>query len=185
MTDLPPDPDGFEDVPLSALMQKARQTYLRAAEREQRRVGCEDLTPTGSTIVSTMLWADASLEAVVRWMGVSKQAVSQTVDLLVERGYLVRTQDRGDRRKVRLQLTDRGRRAGAATRDAIDRLDARLLRALGRRRITATRSTLVALVHFDRTPPTGSGLPGSPPRRSRASRRHVPSAPRRGPSSPC
>ena len=112
--------ENYDDVPLSALLQAARRTYANAARRAQSRAGCTDLPATGEFIINTMHWSDASLEAVVRWMGVTKQAVSQAVDTLVLRGYLERSHDPRDRRRVRLTLTDRGRTAGRAARSAID-----------------------------------------------------------------
>ena len=44
-------------------------------------------------------------------LGVTKQAVSQVIDVLVTHGYLERHGDSGDRRRVVLALTDRGGRS--------------------------------------------------------------------------
>ncbi len=44
-------------------------------------------------------------------MGISPSAASQQVDRLVERGFLDRSDDPEDRRRVRLELTDLGRQA--------------------------------------------------------------------------
>jgi len=143
--------ENYDDVPLSALLQAARRTYANAARRAQSRAGCTDLPATGEFIINTMHWSDASLEAVVRWMGVTKQAVSQAVDTLVLRGYLERSHDPRDRRRVRLTLTDRGRTAGRAARSAIERVDRELRARVGERDIADTRATLVTLLEMDRT----------------------------------
>ena len=143
--------ENYDDVPLSALLQAARRTYANAARKAQSRAGCTDLPATGEFIINTMHWSDASLEAVVRWMGVTKQAVSQAVDTLVLRGYLERSHDPTDRRRVRLTLTDRGRTAGRAARSAIERVDRELRARVGKRGIADTRATLVTLLEMDRT----------------------------------
>src|SRR5579871_888430 len=70
--------EDFDDVPLSALLRSAQDTYTAAADRALSRAGYGDLPRAGSFIVSAMNWSNASLEAVIRWMGVSKQAVSRS-----------------------------------------------------------------------------------------------------------
>jgi DNA-binding MarR family transcriptional regulator len=146
------EPDTYDDVPLSALLQSARDTYSNAVRRELSRIGCDDLPSTGSVIISAMHWSDASLEAVIRWMGVTKQAVSQAVDTLVVRGYLERSSDPSDRRRVNLCLTLRGRSAGRAARSAIERVDRELRGRVGAEKVADARATLVALLEMNRGP---------------------------------
>jgi len=145
-----PPRDRYDDVPLSALLQSARRTYSEAVRREQASVGCEDLPGTGSHLLSAMHWSGASLEAVIRWLGVTKQAVGQSVDLLVLRGYLERARDPSDRRRVVLSLTSRGRKAGTAAQRAIERVDRRLRQRIGPRKIDDTRATLIELLEMGR-----------------------------------
>jgi DNA-binding IclR family transcriptional regulator len=57
----------------------------------------------------------------IRALGVSRQAASQLVDTLVERNYLRRDTDDADRRRVALELTDRGQAAATAVRPASSR----------------------------------------------------------------
>lgn len=107
-----------------------------------------------------MNWSNASLESVIRWMGVSKQAVSQSVDGLVRRGYLARVPDPKDRRRVNLALTDRGRAAGNVVRSAIERVDEELLSRLGPRPIGRARETLAMLTVMARgARPSRAGAP--------------------------
>lgn len=137
-------------MPLSALLQAARTSYSHAIEAAQVRIGCDDLPATGSYIISAMHWSGASLEAVIRWMGVTKQAVSQAVDTLVVRGYLERSHDPSDRRRVNLSLTERGKEAAKAARLAIERIDRELQHRVGARRVADARATLVTLLEMDR-----------------------------------
>jgi DNA-binding MarR family transcriptional regulator len=146
MTRRGPPGENFDDVPLSALLRAAQDTYADAVDHALESAGYDDLPRSGTLIVSAMNWSNASLEAVIRWMGVSKQAVSQSVDTLVVRGYLKRLHDTGDRRKVNLVLTERGRGAGDAARSAIERVDAQLRSRVSPRRMKQTRDTLASLL---------------------------------------
>ena len=56
----------------------------------------------------------------MRELGVSKQAAGQLVDTLVLRGYLERSVDPEDRRRLTLTLTERGMAAHLATRGERD-----------------------------------------------------------------
>jgi len=150
MTRSPSTTESYDDVPLSALLQAARSTYSHAVEAGLSRIGCDDLPATGSYIISAMHWSGASLEAVIRWMGVSKQAVSQAVDTLVVRGYLERSPNPSDRRRVNLTLTERGREVGKVARMAIEKTDRELLGRVGAQKVVDARATLVALLEMDR-----------------------------------
>jgi len=146
--------DTYDDVPLSALLVTARRTYSHAVRTAQSRIGCDDLPSTGGYIISAMHWSGASLESVIGWMGVTKQAVSQAVDTLVARGYLERSRDPSDRRRVNLTLTTRGREAGKAARFAIEGVDRVLRKRVGDRKVAQARATLVALLEIDRNVPS-------------------------------
>ena len=52
----------------------------------------------------------SAFAALTRELGISKQAVSQLIDTMVMRGYLERTPDTEDRRRMLLTLTPRGSR---------------------------------------------------------------------------
>ncbi len=142
--------DTYDDVPLSALLYVTRGTYTAAVRRAQAKVGYGDIPGSAEVILNAMEWTGAPLEAVVRFLGVSKQAISQMVDVLVVRGYLERAQDPSDRRRVRLSLTERGHRAGKAGRRGIEQIDRALRARVGALRIAHTRETLIALLEIKR-----------------------------------
>ncbi len=150
-----------EGVPLPALLLATRGTYTNAIRQAQARAGCQDVPASGEFILSAMEWSDASIESVVRWLGVTKQAVSQAVDALVVRGYLDRLQDPSDRRRVKLALTDRGHTAGRAARTAIRQVDHELEARVGAEALAHARATLRALLEIKRKTP-GPGSQGVP-----------------------
>ncbi len=68
------------------------------------------------------------------------------VDTLVVRGYLERTADPRDRRRVLVTLTDRGRAASATVLAAAEEADARLVAIAGAERMAHTKETVAALL---------------------------------------
>ncbi len=157
MTTPAPRRDDYRDVPLSALLYVTRGTYTAAVRRAQAKVGCEDVPASGEAILNAMEWSGASLEAVVRFLGVTKQAVSQTVETLVERGYLERSRDTVDRRRLKLRLTARGHAAGKAGRRGIEEVDRDLIGRVGALRVAHARETLIALLEIKRRSRPGPG----------------------------
>ena len=77
---------------------------------------------------------------------ISKQAMMQLVDELVELGCLRRTPDPLDARAKIVRLTAKGLRHRAAARKAIAAVESRARRRLGDRRFDALRTTLHELV---------------------------------------
>lgn len=139
-----------DEIPLSALLYSTRGTYTNAVQRAQAKVGCADVPASGEPILSAVIWGTGSLETIIRGLGVTKQTAGEAVEMLVARGYLERTRDPSDRRKVNLSLTGRGRAAGKAARAAIEEVDRELLARVGPESITHTRETLLALLEIKR-----------------------------------
>lgn len=83
--------------------------------------------------------------ALVEQLGVTKQAASQLIDTLVVRGYLTRTIDQDDRRRMNISLTDRGREAADAIRAGVTTVDQELEDRLGAAGLEQLRAGLVAL----------------------------------------
>jgi DNA-binding MarR family transcriptional regulator len=68
------------------------------------------------------------------------------VDTLVERNYLRRDTDDADRRRVALELTDRGQAAATAVRAGVVEVDENLARRCPPAVLAALRAGLVALI---------------------------------------
>ena len=71
------------------------------------------------------------LGEIIRHLGLSKQRAGQLVDTLVVRGYLDRTPDPDDRRRMTVALTDRGRLAARHGPGRVERIDAALTEQVG------------------------------------------------------
>ena len=131
---------------LATLMRAARNTYLVAVRTPLAQSGFDDLPRDGVYTISAIASGDISPAGLGGRLGVSKQAVSQLLDSLVLRGYVERSIDTADRRRMRLALTDRGKDVAAICRLAIDRLERRIAEMVGEECIQQTRRTLEALI---------------------------------------
>jgi DNA-binding MarR family transcriptional regulator len=127
-------------------MRVARNTYAVAVRAPLAESGFDDLPRDGVYTISAIAAGDISPADLGRRLGVSKQAVSQLLDVLVLRDYVRRSIDRVDRRRMRLSLTDRGTDAAAVCRTAIDLVERRIAATVGDERVLHTRETLEALI---------------------------------------
>jgi DNA-binding MarR family transcriptional regulator len=142
----------YETVPVPALLRHARGTYGRAMRRALDDAGYADIPTNGLYVIGALnLGApDVPLGDVIRSMRISKQAAGQLVDTLVLRGYLSRSVDEADRRKLVVALTDRGRAAAEAQGQARNRIDDELLASVGAEDVARTRRTLAVLCDIGR-----------------------------------
>ena len=149
MTD---DQPWYDTIVLPALLRHARTTYGRAMRRALAEAGCDDVPKNGLYVIGGLALGAGGvpLSALVRDLDVSKQAAGQLVDTLVLRGYLERTPDPEDRRRLTVTLTPRGQAAAAAQAKARERIDADLLARVGEKHVKATRATLAALIGIGR-----------------------------------
>jgi DNA-binding MarR family transcriptional regulator len=136
----------YDQVVVPALLRAARAAYGSAIQDALSEVGCTDVPRNGSFVLGSISQADAPLSEVIKWLGATKQAVGELVDTLVARGYLDRSTDPTDRRRLVLSLTGRGRTAAAAIRAAVGRVDDDLTGRVGPEYVAHTRATLATLV---------------------------------------
>jgi DNA-binding MarR family transcriptional regulator len=138
----------FEEVPLPALLRHARTTYGEAMRRALEDAGYDDIPRNGLYVIGGLaLGAGAvPLGQLIKDLRISKQAAGQLVDALVLRGYLARTVDEDDRRKLTVTLTVRGQAAAAVQRAARETIDAALAESVGQDDVARARRTLAALL---------------------------------------
>lgn len=139
---MPEQPPHITDT-LSGLLRRARGAYGDAVESALRRAGLEDIPRRGTEILSGLkTHGDAALASLVDRLGTSKQAASQLIDTLVSRGYIKRTTDPEDRRRLIISLTEQGHRAAEVINEAIHTVDSRLTSRLGSDRMHSLRDAL-------------------------------------------
>jgi DNA-binding MarR family transcriptional regulator len=142
----------YETIVLPALLRHARTTYGKAMHAALAEAGCDDVPKNGLYIIGGLALGAGGvpLSQLVKELGVSKQAAGQLVDTLVLRGYLERSTDEEDRRKLTVSLTERGSMAASVQAKARERIDADLLKRVGVQSIAHCRKTLAALIAIGR-----------------------------------
>jgi DNA-binding MarR family transcriptional regulator len=147
--------DLTDPVPVSnpTLMRAARGVYAGAIRAELHAIGVDDLPRNGAFILAGIHETGGPREDPRFDLGVSKQAVSQLLDTLARRGYVERSPDPGDRRRIKLELTERGRRVLAAAVRGVEAVDMQLEQRVSPAQVQAMRSALVSLADIK-----GAGL---------------------------
>ena len=141
-------PSWHEDVVLPPLLGAARRTYTTAIRAALLEAGFDDIPRSGGSILGRIARSGRNLGDVAGELAVSKQAASQLVDTLVTRGYVERTPDPEDRRRVTVGLTQRGRSAAAEIRKAVEGVDAELGTRVSQQDLARARSVLGAIVEL-------------------------------------
>src|SRR5262245_18456595 len=81
---------------------------LTAAVRE---TGARDMRSAFGFVTRAVDAEEPTVTHLAELLGVSRQAASKLADEMVRLGFLLRTRDPADRRRVRLRLSAKGRRA--------------------------------------------------------------------------
>ena len=157
------DDADWNEFATPTLMRFARGAYAQSIRAQLQLLGIADLPRNGAFILAGVDTSGGPRADLPAELGVTKQAVSQVIDGLVNRGYLERHGDPGDRRRVALELTDRGREVVAAVARGVEAVDRQLEERVPPEQIEAMRSALIALTGIK-----GEGLSTGAGRRRRA-----------------
>jgi DNA-binding MarR family transcriptional regulator len=138
----------YEEIVIPALLRHARSTYGIAMREALDEAGYDDIPKNGLYIIGGLALGagEIPLGQLVKELRVSKQAAGQLVDALVLRGYLERAADPDDRRKLTVNLTERGRAAAEIQKSVREKIDAQLIKCVGADNVRRTRRTLAALI---------------------------------------
>jgi DNA-binding MarR family transcriptional regulator len=139
----PGDLSDPSDIP--ALLRGARGGYGYTVAAMLAVAGFEDLPRNGPFVLGGMANHGGSAVEMIRGLGVSRQAASQLIDVLVLRGYLDRQVNRDDRRRLDIELTERGRAAAVVVRAAVEKVDQQLTARLSPAELAGLRAGLAVL----------------------------------------
>jgi DNA-binding MarR family transcriptional regulator len=127
------------------MLRGARGAYGNTIAAMLVASGFEDLPRNGPFVLGGMANHGGSAVDMIRGLGVSRQAASQLIDVLVLRGYLDRQINPYDRRRLDIELTERGRAAAAVIRAAVEEIDRQLTATLSATELAGLRAGLAAL----------------------------------------
>lgn len=138
--------DHDQDPPvLAALLRAARGAYGDAVREQLALGGFDDMPRNGPYVIGGAANHGAPISGLIRELGVSKQAASQLIDTLVLRGYLERRPDSEDRRKIVIELTERGEAAAGAVQKGVQDVDRELEDAISPEQMQGLRIGLFTL----------------------------------------
>jgi DNA-binding MarR family transcriptional regulator len=137
-----------EDLVLPALLTEARKVYGEAIREALRAAGFDDVPRLGARVLGGVGRNGGQVGNIARAFGVSRQAASKLIDVLAERGYVNRHADGSDRRRVVLELTERGELAAREIRGAVEGVDSALQSRIGRDEVARMRASLGALAEL-------------------------------------
>ncbi len=137
---------------LPVLLAGAHRSSVAALRAALGRAGMGDLPISAYRVVTGLAREAAGLGDLVNRLRVSKQAMSRVVELLVQRGYCLRTPDPTDGRRSILALTDRGRHAAREIVRAFDRFDHELAARVDVADVAAARRVLEAAIALSQLP---------------------------------
>jgi DNA-binding MarR family transcriptional regulator len=172
---LPDDPAGlraWRDATLYRLVTRASEAEMRETLSRLRQRGYQDVTNSDTALLANLDTADTTISALARRCGVTRQAASQQLALLSQRGYVSREPDPADSRAILVRRTAKGQ---ALMRDALEivaEIEAEYAGILGAGRLAALKELLTDLVgHADPGGTLGGDLPVAtrPPARGRSS----------------
>jgi DNA-binding MarR family transcriptional regulator len=133
-------------VTVPMLLRAARRTYAAAIREALISAGLGDLPLNGPFVIRAIEYSHEPLSDIARDLSVTKQAASKLIDLLVVRGFVQRKPDSTDRRRMNLELTERGHEAAEVVERATDRVDADLAAALSRTQLAGFHAALNVLL---------------------------------------
>ena len=156
-------PDGHE-LATPTLMRAARGVYAQSIRAQLEAIGAGDLPRNGAALLAGIAAAGGPRPDLPAGLGVTKQAVSQAIDILAGRGYLERNPDPGDRRRITLRLTARGQEVLDAVVRGTEAVDAQLLERVPAGQVGAMRAALLALAGIKTdAAASGAGKRRTPP----------------------
>lgn len=131
---------------VSMLLLRAATQVIDAIQRGVAERGFDDVRPAHGFAFVRISSGDATVADVAAHLGVTKQAASQLVEQLVQRGYVTREPDPRDRRARLLALTARGWECTRAAELAAAETTAGWERQLGAQDMAALHAALQAVV---------------------------------------
>jgi DNA-binding MarR family transcriptional regulator len=136
---------GHQNLGIPGLLRLARRAYGNSVRAAFAEAGFDDVPRNGAYLLARVYDNRYAVAELTHGLGISKQAVSQLVDTMVMRGYIERSPDPDDRRRMQLTLTPRGEAAATVSWQAASRTDEELERRLSAAGVTALRDGLIAL----------------------------------------
>ncbi|HZQ82921.1 MAG TPA: MarR family transcriptional regulator [Gaiellaceae bacterium] len=131
--------------PFPDVLGLARLRYTQRLRAQLAELGFGDFRRGDGAWVRILAHEPTTPGELASIMGVSPQAATKAADTLEERGYLTRRIDEGDRRRILLELTERGAAYAAAIVSVVEGVDEELRRSVSAADLDAAYRVLEAI----------------------------------------
>jgi DNA-binding MarR family transcriptional regulator len=137
---------GNDGLGVSMLILRVATQVMEGIDRGLATRGFGDVRPMHGFAFVMLAAGPSTVAELAVYLGITKQAASQLVEQLVQRGYVTREDNPRDGRAWLLRLTDRGRACTRAAEEAASEVAAEWGRLLGPETFAALRRSLDAVV---------------------------------------
>ena len=144
----------WRDQTLYRLLLRASRSETTTTLERIHELGYTDISIADTNLLANLDTEGASISALARRAGVTRQAASQQVAALERAGYVERTESATDARAVAVVQTRRGRALLEDALTIVEELEAAYASHLGKARLADLKQLLATLL--DRIDPAGS-----------------------------
>jgi DNA-binding MarR family transcriptional regulator len=142
------DETDANELATPTLMRAARGAYARSIRAHLHAAGIDDLPRNGAVVLAGIDTRGGPGPDLPVELGVTKQAVSHVIDVLVNRGYVERGAHPDDRRRITLTLTASGQQVVDAVVHGVEAVDQQLSERVSPEQIEAMRLVLFAMAQI-------------------------------------
>jgi DNA-binding MarR family transcriptional regulator len=128
------------------LLNLAFGALKRQMQSHMANAGFDDLGPSFGYVFRVLDGDPLSLAELAGRLGMTPQGALKIIAEMIDKGYVLRTDDRADGRVKRLSLSARGKRALAEARRFHGAFERELGRRLGTQRVATARAVLEGIV---------------------------------------
>ncbi|BFH60201.1 MULTISPECIES: MarR family winged helix-turn-helix transcriptional regulator [Paenibacillus] len=131
---------------LASLFSVAFSALNQELHQRLNELGFGDIRPMHGFLFQGLIPDGATAKTLVELLGISKQAVSQMLDYLEERGYVARKPHPSDGRGKLVVLTEKGQAAIKAKESIYSKIERRWGEIVGPERLNMMRSDLKMII---------------------------------------
>jgi len=140
-----------DDIPVGfpVLIRFARKTYSWAIRDSLKSKGYDYMPSNSIYILMGIEKYGLGMTNLIKQLGLTKQAASQLIELMVTRGHVNRKSKPGDRRRVEITLTVKSKNAVNVITSAIQQINKELYDEVGEKNSQIAKYVLAVLIDIN------------------------------------
>ncbi len=138
---------------IGRLLFEVQRDFQFRSLAQLKRLGYTDISRASISVIASTSLGGTRLTDIAKNLDISKQAASQMVKDLVDKGYLSRTPDPSDGRASLVAFTDKGQQFLTHAKLGVDEIEARYAAWLGEQTFESLREVLLDLLEHAQANP--------------------------------